>query len=241
MMRSTLEGRTAKRRQPGAVASKFKVAVVRKKLIRPHGYEFCELIDISHGGIGIASQWLDAKVGQKLYLELHYGRKKYSARGIVTRIATQDKIEHYGVAFIYAPPELDLLIKLFVEEHPAAPPTPTAHLENKKKRPRGTRIAIQDAQVYAKKSAATDPFFLCQVDNISKNGMGFYCPSKIDKTVPFPISLRISMPPDATEITGTVHHVSKKSDTYYYGMEFELVSMEFVRLLDTLEEISAYE
>ena len=75
---------------------------------------------------------------------------------------------------------------------------------------------------------------LCQVDNISQSCMGFYSESKLDKTVPFSISVRISMQPDAMEITGTMHHVSKKANAYHYSMEYEQMPKEFFQLLKTL-------
>jgi len=229
------DARSSKRLEESAVSQTFKIAVVRKNLVGPKEYEFCELVDISHGGIGIASQWLSAKMGQKLHLELHHGRKKYAARGIVTRITTHGKFDHYGIAFIYAPPELDGLIQFFIQDNPLARANRSNDDADAQKRYGGTRVAIPDAQVYAKTYEGEDAFLLCQVDNISKSGMGFYCESKLYKAVPFPISVRISLSPEALEITGTVHHVSKKSATYYYGMEYDRVPKEYFHLLKALD------
>ena len=47
--------------------------------------------------------------------------------------------------------------------------------------------------------------------------------------------MQISDSPKAGVITGTVHYMGKRLDQYYYGMEFELVSPELVRLLDRLD------
>lgn len=234
MMDKKTETRASKRLEKAAVSDTFKIAVVRKKLVSANEHEFCDLLDISQGGMGIASQWLTAKIGQKLHLELHHGRKKYAARGLVTRVTTHGKFEHYGITFIYAPPELDVLIKLFSQE--IAPPTAPAAFTPKAVQQRygGTRVVIPDAQVYAKTAQGEDAYLLCQVDNISQSGMGFYADSKLDKAVPFSISVRISMAPDALEITGTVHHVSKKANAYYYGMEYEQLPKEFFQLLKAL-------
>jgi hypothetical protein len=234
MMDKKSDTRASQRHKSAAVPPTFKIAVVRKKLVSANEHEFCDLLDIGHGGIGIASQWLTAKIGQKLHLELHHGRKKYAARGLVTRVSTHGKFEHYGIAFIYAPPELDLLIKLFGQE--PSPPAAATVFKPKEVQQRygGTRVAIPDAQVYAKTATGEDSYLLCQVDNISHSGMGFYADSKLDKAVPFAISVRISMAPDAMEITGTVHHVRKKANAYYYGMEYEQLPKEFFQLLKTL-------
>jgi hypothetical protein len=234
------EPRTSQRGDLNHESSNLRIAVVNKKLLGASEYELCTLTDISHGGLGMASKWLDAKMGQKLHLELQHGHKKYTARGIVARITTRESVDHFGIAFIYAPPELDQLIALFLQEQTLAGTTAPAPSQEGNKRHGARRIAVQDTQVYARKTDSTDPFLLCQVDNISKGGMGFYCASKIDRVVPFPISMRISLPPDATEIVGTVHYVSKKHDGYYYGMEYDQVSKEFFQLLDKLEELSPF-
>jgi hypothetical protein len=139
------------------------------------------------------------------------------------------------VAFIYAPPELDHIIGVFVNEQPEVPAPKTAEQKVAEIRQRANRLALQNTKVYAKHARGADPFVLCHVDNISKTGMGFYSPTKLDKSVPFPVALRISLPPQAVEVTGTVHHISKRTNGYYYGMEYDVVPMEFVRLLETLE------
>ena len=160
------------------------------------------------------------------------------SRGVVTRITAHQNFDHFGIAFIYAPRELDLLITSFIqaqsEERAAGP----ANNEIGKKRLMGNRVTLADAQIYVKKSDSSSPFLLCQVDNISKGGMGFYCSSKLHRMAPFPISIQISAHSDTAVITGIVHHMSKKKDAYYYGMEFELVSMELVQLLGTLDGIN---
>lgn len=240
MTSSQAEARTSQRGELTAAPSNFRIAVVSKKLLGASEYEFCKLTDISHGGLGMASKWLNAKLGQKLHLELHYGYKKYAARGIVSRITSKPSVDHFGIAFIYAPPELDTLINLFVQENAADATAASTTEQGHDKRHWARHMGVQDTQVYARKNDSADPFVLCQVDNISKGGMGFYCDSRIDKKVPFPISMRISMPPDATEIVGTVHYVSKKHGSYYYGMEYDQISKEFFQLLEKLEELSPY-
>ncbi len=230
------EARVTQRCESYTSLSKLKIAVVRKKLLNPSSPEYCDLLNISQGGIGITSQWLDAKIGQKFDLELHYGHKKYVARGLVVRISTQGEFDYYGIAFIYAPPELDLLIQLFVHPQPTVPMMAPSNLESEKEHrwDKRMRIDLQDAQVYVKKSEGVGPFLLCQVDNISKSGIGFYCDRKLDKAVPFAITVRLSMPPEAIEISGTVHYISKKLNTYYYGMEYEPVSKKLLQLLSKL-------
>ncbi|MBK6999688.1 MAG: PilZ domain-containing protein [Rhodoferax sp.] len=226
------------RREPRAVSPALKLAVVSNRLIGANHYEFCELIDVSQSGACIASRWLDAKLGQKLNLEFYRGLDKFASRGIVTRISAHPNADHYGIVFIYAPHELDGLIESFVREQILNDAQRSITTENHLKRKMGKRVALQNAQICVKKSDSSLPFLLCQVDNISKGGMGFYCSDKLSTTAPFPVSIQISAHPDAAVITGVVHHMSKKFDAYYYGLEFELVSMEFVRLLEQLEDIT---
>jgi hypothetical protein len=236
-MRSSTQARTIQRQGPRVVPPSLKIAVVRRNLIAPNEHEFCELLDVSHSGIGISSQWLDGKIGQKLDLEFFHDRKTFTARGIITRVTAFEKFDQYGVAFIYAPPDLDFLIDLFIREHPPAQGELPVTTEPLKKPQRASRHALLDAQIYVKKLASSAPATVCQVDNISQGGMGFYCPVQIDRQAPFTVSVQISEPPGAMLITGTVHYLSKKGDAYYYGMEYELVPMEFVRLLGKLEQL----
>ena len=225
------------RHEPRVLSPALKIAVVRKKLLAPNQYEFCDLIDFSYSGLCLASQWLEAKLGQKLDLEFYHGFNKFSSRGVVTRITAHQNFDHFGIAFIYAPRELDLLITSFIQTQSQDQAARPAVSEIGKKRLMGNRVTLPDAQIYVKKSDSASPFLLCQVDNVSKGGMGFYCSSKLHRIAPFPISVQISAHPDIAVITGIVHHMSKKRDSYYYGMEFELVSMELVQLLGTLDGI----
>lgn len=236
-MRYSSQARAIQRHGPRVAPPALKIAVVRRNLMTPNEHEFCELLDVSRSGIGISSQWLDARIGQKLDLEFFHGRNIFAARGIITRVTAFEKFDQYGIAFIYAPPELDFLIDLFIREHPPAQgelPVTTGPLKMPQ---RASRHALIDAQIYAKKLSSSMPPTVCQVDNISQGGMGFYCPVQLDRQAPFTVSVQISEPPDAMLITGTVHYMSKKGDTFYYGMEYELVPMEFVRLLGKLEQL----
>lgn len=236
MTTTELDAPTARRNGPRVSPPKLRISVVHKNLIGPDEHVFCELVDLSHSGIAIESQWLDAKVGEKLNLQIFDGARRYSSRGVITRVALPDNLKQFGIAFIYAPPELDRLIDIFVKDGThgdTAGPSATTGTE---KRQTGSRIATQDAQIYVKKTGSTEPYILCQVDNISQGGMGFYCPTKIDRKAPFDVSVQVSSSPKNTVITGRVHYMGMKSDGYYYGMEFELVSIEFARLLGQLLE-----
>lgn len=231
------KARTIPRQGPRVVPPALKIAVLRRKLIAPNEHEFCDLLDVSQNGIGISSQWLDAKVGQKLDLQFFHDRKTFTARGIITRVTARDKFDQYGIAFIYAPPDLDFLIDLFIRAHPPAQGELPVTTEPLTKLQRANRLALFDAQIYVKKQASSAPMTVCQVDNISQGGMGFYCPAQLAKQAPFTVSVQISDSPEAMLITGTVHFMSKKRDTYFYGMEYEMVPMEFVRLLGKLEQL----
>ena len=214
-----LDANTARRSGPRVLPPRLRISVVHKKLIGADEHVFCELVDLGHGGIAIASPWLDAKVDEKLNFQIFDCGRRFSSRGIVTRISLQDNLKQFGISFIYAPPELDQLIAIFVKEGSpgnVARPTETTGTE---KRQTGSRIATQDAQIYVKRVGSTEPFILCQVDNISQGGMGFYCPTKIAMKAPFDVSVQISSSPKNTVITGRVHYMGKKSNNYYYGME----------------------
>jgi hypothetical protein len=170
------KARTIPRQGPRVVPPALKIAVLRRKLIAPNEHEFCELLDVSQNGIGISSQWLNAKVGQKLDLQFFHDRKTFTARGIITRVTARDKFDQYGIAFIYAPPDLDFLIDLFIRAHPPAQGELPVTTEPLTKLQRANRLALFDAQIYVKKQASSAPMTVCQVDNISQGGHGFLLP-----------------------------------------------------------------
>ncbi|MDP2679956.1 MAG: PilZ domain-containing protein [Rhodoferax sp.] len=223
--------------EPRIHTSKLKVAVVHKRWIGKTEREFCDLLNISHGGIGLSSPWLNARPGQKLCMELYYHQEVFTTRGIVTNVNSREKSDLYGVAFTFAPPELDRLIDIFKREHleaSAAHNTPNA---DPIKRHFGKRIATQNLQVQVKKLDSSAPYVLCEVDNINKGGMGFYAPELIHPNTPFDVSIQISKQPDPTIISGKVHYMQQKLGGYYYGVEFKMISLELSCLLDEIETI----
>lgn len=220
--------------EPRIFSTKLKVAVVRKHVLGGNEYEYCDLIDISHGGIGIRSPWLDGKIGQKLCLELYYEHDVFATRGVVTSVLSHPKDDQYGIAFIFAPAELDRLIEIFKRDHssanPAQPP-PQATIQH---RFFSNRVTTLDIQVLIKLKDSSAPFTLCQVDNISKGGVGVYAPVSIHTSIPFEVSIQISNTPIPTVITGKVHYMSGKPKGLYYGIEFEMITLELASLLDQL-------
>lgn len=218
------------------VSPGLKVSVVKKALFGAREIAFCDLLDLGRGGLCLASPWLNARLDQKLDLELYHAYQTFHARGIVTRVTPPDPDALYGIAFIFAPPELDSLIEVFLH---ARSPTLTNHAADAapmEKREAGKRLAPPDAQIYVKRTGSSDPFVRCEVDNVSQGGLGFYCANRIATKAPFKVAVQISDSPKAGVITGTVHYMGKKLDQYYYGMEFELVTTELVRLLDQLDQ-----
>lgn len=216
---------------------KLKVAVVRKHFVGQPEYENCDLINISHGGLGFASPWLNAKVDQKLLLEIYFGPDVFATRGIVTYVNLNENHDLYGAAFLYAPPELDRLIDSIKRDL-----SENGHIENPvgaalKKRHFGKRLSTRDLQVQVKKLDSSGPFIQCEVDNINKGGMGFYAIESIDASLPFDISIQISKPPQPTVISGKVHYMCKKPGGYYYGVEFKMITLELALLLDRLDDL----
>ncbi len=225
----------ARRHDQRVDAPKLRVCVVKASLFGAREIAFCDLLDLSRGGLCLASPLLSARIGQKLNLELYHDHQTFHTRGVVTRATAPDPDVQYGVAFIFAPPELDRLIDLFLQERAPTQGDQTVNGEPAEKRQTGDRLATTDAQIYAKRIGSPEPFARCEVDNISTGGLGFYCPSRLATKAPFRVSVQISDSPKAGIITGTVHYMGKRLDQYYYGMEFELVSPELVRLLDRLD------
>lgn len=223
-----------RRHDQRVVSPTVKIAVVKKALFGAREIAFCDLLDLSRGGVSMASQWLDAKLGQKLDMELYHEDQTFHTRGVVSHMTTPDPDVVYGVTFIFAPPELDRLIEAFLLERTAGPNQPVS-VSPAEKRLSGNRSTAPDAQIYVKRAGSSEPFVRCEVDNVSKGGLGFYCPSRIAAKAPFKVLVQISDSPTTGVITGTVHYMGHKLNQYYYGMEFELVSAELVHLLDRLD------
>lgn len=217
-------------------APRLMIAVVFKSLFGPSELVFCDLTDLGHGGVGIASSALVVRLGQRFDLQLYHGDQVFHARGIVTRRSMLDKPYRYGIAFIFAPPELDTLIDLFVAEREDDRAKQPIAIQRTEKRKTGVRFATADAQIYVRPIDSSDAYLRCEVDNVSKGGMGFLCPTPIKRTVPFKISVLISDSPDSPLITGVVHYAGKKLDRHYYGLEYELISMELIRGLEGLDD-----
>jgi hypothetical protein len=218
------------------VSPGLKVSVVKKTLFGAREIAFVDLLDLGRGGICLASSWLKARLDQKLDLELYHAHQTLRARGIVTRVTPPDPHALYGVAFIFAPPELDRLIEVFLQARAPAFTDHAATAAPREKRQAGKRLAASDAQIYVKRTGSADPFVRCEVDNVSHGGLGFYCATRLATKAPFKVAVQISDSPKAGVITGTVHYMAKQSSQYYYGLEFELVSTELVRLLDRLDQ-----
>lgn len=220
--------------EPRIFSTKLKVAVVRKHVLGGNEYEYCDLTDISHGGIGLRSPWLNGKVGQKLILELYYEHDVFATRGVITSVLPLLKDDQYGIAFIYAPAELDRLIEIFKNDHASTKPTQSDSKVTVDHRFFNNRVSTLDVQVLIKFKDSCAPFTLCQVDNISKGGIGVYAPVNIHSRIPFEVSIQISNTPKPTVITGKVHHMSEKIKGFYYGIEFETITLELASLLDQL-------
>lgn len=210
---------------------------MRKHLIGQPEYETCDLLNISYGGLGFASPWLNAAVDQKLLLELYHGPDVFPARGIVTYVNSNEKRDLYGAAFVYAPPELDRLIDQIKRDLPQNDNFESAGEVALKKRHFGPRLATKDLQVQVKKLDSSGPFISCEVDNINKGGMGFYASVRIHSSLPFEISIQISEPPHPTVISGKVHYMCEKPGGYYYGVEFQMITLELALLLNRLDDI----
>jgi len=108
------------RLEPRIPSPGLTLAIVHRKFIWLKDYEYCDLLDINHGGLRLAASWLQAGAGQKLNLELYFEREIFPTRGVVTHASVEGKRHHYGVAFIYAPNELDRLVDIFLREHIAS-------------------------------------------------------------------------------------------------------------------------
>lgn len=227
---------TARRLAQRVSSPRLTIAVAIKNFFGPVGLVFCELTDLGRGGVGMTSPTLQAKLGQRFDLQLFHGDRVFHARGSVTHRSMLDKPHQYGIAFIFAPPELDTLIDLFVAERRANPMRHGMTMPHIEKRKAGGRFVTPDAQVYVRPTDSADAYLRCEVDNVSKGGMGFYCPTPIARTVPFKVFILISNSPDSALITGVVHYEGKKQDRHYYGLEYELVSMELVRSLESLDD-----
>lgn len=225
-----------KRQGRRVVSPGLKVSVVKKTLFGAREIAFCDLVDLGRGGVCLASPWLNARLDQKLDLELYHAHQTFHARGIVTRVTPPYRDALYGVAFIFAPPELDSLIEVFLHARAPALTNHAADAAALEKRQAGKRLVAPDAQIYVKRTGSSDPFVRCEVDNVSQGGLGFFCANRIATKAPFKVAVQISDSPKAGVITGTVHYMGRKADQYYYGMEFELVSTELVRLLDRLDQ-----
>lgn len=226
-----MKSRQILRSQPRACIPGFKVAIARTPFLLPKTKEYCELVDVSWGGICIESDWLKASVGQKLNLELYYDETVFPVRGFVARRTARDKSRQYGITFIYAPHQLERLIEIFMAKNPQYASDHPAGVDNVQTRQK--RIPFRDAQVYVKANGE-ETFVVCEVDNISQGGMGFVSPVKFDLQTPFGVSVQISESPDVVVVSGEVRCMGKKADKYYYGMEYDQVPEKYIRLLENL-------
>ena len=227
---------TARRLAPRVRSPKLMIAVVIKNFFSPMDLVFCELTNLGRGGVGLASPALKAKLGQRLDPQLYHGGQTFHARGIVTHRAMFDKPYQYGIAFIFAPPELDTLIALFVSERKSTMVHHGMVIRRTEKRNTGSRFATPDAQISVRPTDCSDNYLRCDVDYVSKGGGGLYCPTQIERTVPFTVPFLISDSPDSASITGVVHYVGAKLDRHCYGLGYELVSTELVRSLEGLDD-----
>jgi len=215
---------------------KLEAVVVYKNKLWKKEYESCDLLDISHGGVGIECKLLVAEVGQKVDLDIYYQTESFHIRGFITHKSVHRQTNRYGIAFIRAPIELDRLIDFFLADYVQKNVSPPVPAEEIPKQHRENRLALKDTQIYARKNGSQNPFVLCQVENISKGGIGFFSQYGIDREAPFDVAIQISDSSNNMLIVGKVCYMSRKPDGYYYGAQYKLVPMEFVRILQTLEE-----
>ena len=75
----------SKRHAQRIAAPRLKVSVVKKTLFGAREIAFCDLLDLSRGGVCLASPWLKAKLDQKLDMEFYHAHQTFHARGVVTR------------------------------------------------------------------------------------------------------------------------------------------------------------
>lgn len=217
------------------VPAPLRIAIVRNKIFRLRELDFCDLLDISKGGISLSSSWLESEEGEKFNLRLFHGRNTYTTRGVVVRAVTRDKIYQYGLAFIYAPPDLERLIEIFQTDNAIKPEESVEEGPKSEYRRQGPRIDNLEAEIYVKETESTERFVLCHVDNISRGGIGFYCNSKIGASAPFDVLVKISNTSKNPIVTGKVLYRGKRANRYYYGMEYQLVSEELIQLIEKLE------
>lgn len=222
------------RHQPRVKSPKLEAAVVRKKFAWLTDHEYCYLLDINSGGIGIASETLDIKVGKTFDLELYHDMETYPIRCVVIHKSFKDEAHHYGLAFVEAPAALDHLIAVFLKEH-AEQKASRTEADAQSQRAGGNRLVTADAHIYVRRLDSADAYILCRVENISRGGLGFSCLHKFGDAAPFDIAVRISEQADAAPLAGRVVHMQKHLDRYHYGMEYRQVPEELARLIELLE------
>jgi len=222
--------------------SKLGVAIQHSNLVLFNQLHHSQLIDICHGGVSLANKVLKLKIGKKINLFFYYNNETYSVKGLVVRCNEKQGTYIYGIMFVDAPIELDKIIDNFLQNDQEYSHNNIA-ARNSHQRKAGDRIPLRDSQIFVKRMEHPDDIqdglqtiemIEANVVNISKGGIAFVCEQLLSKSTPFHVQLRISNLDSSMQITGLVHHIEKRADNYFYGVEFKMVPMEFVRLLDEL-------
>jgi len=76
----------------------------------------CELMNISAGGIGLSSHYLDIPLMQKMEIRLAKGIQKFTATGLVCHRETSDNGIYYGLLFVAVDNILQQRLKLLEQE-----------------------------------------------------------------------------------------------------------------------------
>lgn len=222
------------RYQPRVASTGLEAAVVHRRFLWITDYEYCNLIDISLGGIGIASKLMDLRVGKKLELEIYHQLETFEIRCVVLHKSFRQGKHHYGLAFVDAPPDLDRLIAMFLKSRQEKSGDRKMDGKLSKRQVGSHRIKI-DAQIYIRNPATENASVLCKVENVSRGGLAFSCNHRLSDHTPFEIEARISDDARAVPLAGRVVHMQKRSDRYHYGTVLRHMPEEMIKLIEVLE------
>ncbi len=203
----------------------------------------CQLIDICHGGVSFSNKRLKLKIGKKINLSFYFENKIFDAQGLVVRVDQKANQYIYGIMFIDAPIGLDKQLDVIIQHDEALHHTQTKLNSNNHQRKDANRLPLYDSQIFVKRIShaddiqdglLSDEMIEANVVNISRGGIAFVCEQRLSKSTPFHIQFRISNLDSSMQITGLVHYTEKRGNNYFYGVEFKMVPMEFIRLLDNI-------
>jgi hypothetical protein len=175
-------------------------------------------------------------VGKRLDIDLRYDDVHFPCRGFVARASQHEKSRQYGISFIYAPAQLEHFIDVFMRMRPPLVSEVLPRFKAIRTRQKDRRIPFKDAEVQVKVEG--EPVFVvCQVDNISKGGMGFYSPVRLSGDIPCNVAVQISESSEIQAITGKIRYAAPGGNRYYYGMEYECMPQRYLNLLSSLEGV----